>query len=173
MEIIGTNLDGVRLIKPSIAFEDHRGIIFESYNAMYYYDVCGVGWFAQDTITVSYHGVIRGLHGDNCTTKLVSCLNGRIYAVVINNIGSHPQFLKWESFILTGKNRLQLLIPPNFGNGYQVLSDEAIYLYKLSIRYGGQDKQWTLNPLDPKLGIPWPIRNSILSKRDNEAPHLK
>lgn len=172
MEIIRTNLDGVLLIKPSVVFEDHRGLIFEQYNAMNYSE-CGIAWFVQDTISISYHGVIRGLHGDDLTIKLVSCLKGRIYAVAVNNIESHPQFLKWESFILTGENHFQLFIPPNFGNGYQVLSDEALYLYKLSVRYSGQDKQWSLNPLDPKLGIPWPIRHPILSKRDNEAPYLK
>lgn len=171
MEVIKTSLDGVKLIRPAVAFEDHRGLIFEHFNSVNYGE-CGVGWFAQDTISVSYYGVIRGLHGNFCTTKLVSCLHGRIYAVVVNNLKDHPQFLKWEAFTLTEDNRLQLLVPIGFGNGYQVLSKEAVYLYKLSVRYSGQDKQFSLNPLDPKLSIPWPIRNPILSKRDMEASFL-
>lgn len=169
MEIVNTRLDGVRLIKPDLSFEDYRGVIFEHYNLVDYIQLDGVGLFLQDTISISYHGVIRGLHGDDRTVKLVSCLKGRIYAVVVNYIEGHQQFLEWESFILTGENRLQLLVPSRFGNGYQVLSDEAIYHYRLSVRYGGQDKQFSLNPLDPKLGIPWPIGNPILSKRDRGA----
>lgn len=168
MEIIKTNLNGVKLLRPSIVFEDHRGHIFEHYNAISYNEQ-GIGLFAQDTISISYHGVIRGLHGDDRTIKLVSCLKGRIYAVVVNYIEGHQQFLEWESFILTGENRLQLLIPPMFGNGYQVLSDKAIYHYKLSVAYRGQDKQFSLNPFDPKLRIPWPIGSPILSKRDRGA----
>lgn len=171
MEIIRTNLDDVKLLRPSVVFEDHRGHIFEHYNAISYNEQ-GIGLFVQDTISVSYRGVIRGLHGDGLTVKLVSCLRGRIYAVVINYIREHPQFLEWESFILTGENRLQLLIPSRFGNGYQVLSDEAIYHYKLSTRYKSQDNQFSLNPLDPKLMIPWPISNPILSKRDRGAPWI-
>lgn len=168
MEILKTSLDGVKLIKPSVAFEDHRGIIFEHYNLIDYTQ-CGVRMFPQDTISISYRGVIRGLHGDDRTVKLVSCLKGRIYAVVVNYIEGHQQFLEWESFILTGENRLQILIPLRFGNGYQVLSDMAIYHYKLSVRYSEQDKQFSLNPLDPKLRIPWPIGDPVLSKRDKEA----
>lgn len=171
MEIIKTSLDGVKLIRPAVAFEDHRGLIFEHYNSINYGEA-GIGWFVQDTISVSYRGVIRGIHGDDCTTKIVSCLHGRIYTVAVNNLKGHPQFLKWETFVLTGDNRLQLLVPIGFGNGYQVLSDMAIYYYKLSVRYGGQDKQFSINPFDPKLGIPWPLRPPILSKRDMEAPYL-
>lgn len=171
MEIIKTSLDGVKLIRPAIAFEDHRGLIFEHFNSVNYGEV-GIGWFVQDTISMSYRGVIRGLHGDAVTTKLVSCLHGRVYTVVVNYLKNHPQFLKWETFTLTGDNRLQLLVPIGFGNGYQVLSNKAIYCYRLSVLYDGQDKQFSVNPLDPKLGIPWPIRNPILSKRDREAPYL-
>lgn len=168
MEIIKTSLDGVKLIQPAVAHEDYRGLIFEHHNAISYNEQ-GIELFVQDTISVSYRGVIRGLHGDGITVKLVSCLRGRIYAVVVNYIRGHPQFLEWESFILTGENRLQLLIPSRFGNGYQVLSDEAIYHYKLSARYRGRDEQFSLNPLDPKLRIPWPISGPILSKRDRGA----
>ena len=172
MEVIETKLAGVRLIKPSVAFEDHRGIIFEHYSFIDYSEH-DIGLFVQDTISVSYRGVIRGLHGDDITVKLVSCLRGRIYAVVVNYIKEHPQFLEWESFVLTGENRLQLLIPSRFGNGYQVLSDEAIYYYKLSARYGSQDKQFTIRWDDKALKIPWPINPPILSERDKNAAKIK
>ena len=172
MEIIKTSLDGVKLIRPSVAFEDYRGIIFEHFNSVNYGE-SGIGWFVQDTISISYRGVIRGLHGDDMTTKLVSCLHGRIYAVVVNYLKGHPQFLKWEAFTLTGDNRLQLLVPIGYGNGYQVLSNHAIYCYKLSVRYGREDKQFSINPFDPKLNISWPIHNPILSQRDREASFLE
>ena len=91
--------------------------------------------FIQDDISTSYSNVLRGIHGDSKTWKLVSCLKGSFYLVVVNNYSSSVEFGKWEGFTLSDVNRRQILIPPKFGNGHLVLSDSAIFHYKQTTDY--------------------------------------
>jgi len=116
-------------------------------------------------ISSSTKHVLRGIHGDGQTTKLVSCLVGKFYLVVVNNDPQSPQFRKWTSFTLSEKNRLQVYIPPKFGNGHLVMSDIAIFHYKQDTQYN-RDGQFTLLWDDPALGIWWPVDNPIVSRRD-------
>ena len=83
-----------------------------------------------------------------------------------------PTYLKWESFTLNDKNRLQILIPPMFGNAHLVMSDIATFHYKQSTLYEGQGKQFTIKWDDPKIGAFWPITNPILSERDINVKYL-
>jgi dTDP-4-dehydrorhamnose 3,5-epimerase len=126
--------------------------------------------FVQDDISVSSRHVLRGLHGDQETWKLVSCLQGKFYLLVLNWDESSPQWGKWESFVLSDNNRLQVLIPPKFANGHLVLSDHAIFHYKQSTCYN-RAAQFTLLWNDPKLKIWWPIKSPILSQRDEGSEH--
>lgn len=164
IEISKTKLDGVLLIKPSI-FEDFRGQYVEIYNEGLYKGEGINVRFIQDDIAASKKNVLRGIHGDDVTWKLVSCMYGEFYLAVVNNNYASRQFGKWESFTLSAENRLQVLIPPSFGNGHLILSDMAIFHYKQSTYYS-RATQFTLMWNDPKLGIKWPIDNPILSKRD-------
>jgi dTDP-4-dehydrorhamnose 3,5-epimerase len=165
MEISKTKLDGVLLIKPPTVFEDFRGIYVETYNEKLYTEAGINVKFVQDDISVSRQNVLRGIHGDSETWKLISCLYGEFYLVVVNWDEASPQFGKWESFVLSDKNRLQVLVPPKFGNGHLVLSELAIFHYKQSAYYD-RAAQFTILWNDPKLNIQWPIKNPILSKRD-------
>lgn len=165
MEISKTKLDGVLLIKPPTVFEDFRGIYVETYNEKLYTEAGINVKFVQDDISVSRQNVLRGIHGDSETWKLISCLYGELYLVVVNWDEASPQFGKWESFVLSDKNRLQVLVPPKFGNGHLVLSELAIFHYKQSAYYD-RAAQFTILWNDPKLNIQWPIKNPILSKRD-------
>ena len=164
MEILKTRLEGVLLIKPHV-FEDHRGEYVETYNEELYRKNGIDIKFVQDDISVSSKNVLRGIHGDAETWKLVSCLYGKFYLVVVNWDDASPQFGKWESFVLSNQNRLQVLVPPKFGNGHLVLSERAIFHYKQSTYYN-RAGQFTLLWNDPKLDISWPIKNPILSRRD-------
>ncbi|MDD5476690.1 MAG: dTDP-4-dehydrorhamnose 3,5-epimerase family protein [Candidatus Omnitrophica bacterium] len=159
-----TNLDGVLLIKPSV-FEDHRGQYVEIYNEALYKENGIDLRFIQDDISVSFKNVLRGIHGDSQTWKLISCLYGEFYLVVVNWDNASSQYRKWESFILSEKNRLQVLVPPKFGNGHLVLSDRAMFHYKQSTYYN-RAGQFTITWNDPGPKIDWPIKNPILSKRD-------
>ncbi len=165
VEVIRTPLDGVLLITPPTTFEDFRGSYVEIYNEVLYRDAGIAVDFKQDDISVSSRHVLRGIHGDRKTWKLVSCLSGRFYLVVVNRDESSPQFGAWTSFVLSEFNRHQVLIPPKFGNGHVVLSDQSIFHYKQSTYYD-RSSQFTILWNDPKLNIWWPVKNPILSRRD-------
>ncbi len=165
MEVHKTKLDGVLLIKPPTIFEDFRGTYIETYNETLYKEAGITVSFTQDDISTSFRHVLRGVHGDNETWKLVSCLYGKFYLVVINWDKESPQFKQWESFVLSDQNRLQVLIPPKFGNGHVVLTEQAIFHYKQSTSYN-RAGQFTLIWNDPQLNIWWPIKQPIVSRRD-------
>jgi len=84
---------------------------------------------------------------------------------VVNWDDTSPQYQQWESFVLSEQNRLQVLVPPKFGNGHLVLSDRAIFHYKQSSYYN-RAGQFTLIWNDPQLKIWWPIKQPIVSRRD-------
>ena len=168
MEISKTNLENVLLIKPVI-YDDFRGLNMEIYNEETYTkgilnEIGKEIRFVQDNISVSSKHVLRGLHGDPNTWKLASCLKGDLYFVVANCDEKSDNFGKWQSFTLSDKNRHQVLVPPMHGNAHLVLSDEAIFHYKWSEYY--TPNQFTYKFDDPRLGIWWPIKNPILSQRD-------
>lgn len=165
VKIQKTKLDGVLLITPPTHFEDFRGEYVEIYNQELY-NAAGITTdFVQDDISVSSLHVLRGIHGDSKTTKLVSCLHGRFYLAVVNNIAGHPQYGQWDAFTLSDKNRQQVLIPAGFGNGHVVLSETAMFHYKQNSNYD-RSSQFTIVWNDPKFNIWWPIKAPILSRRD-------
>ena len=165
LQVTKCRLDGVLSITPPTVYEDFRGTYIETYNqALYRY--AGIQCeFLQDDISTSSRHVLRGIHGDQETWKLVSCLWGKFYLVVVNWDESSPQFGQWQSFTLSAENHQQVLVPPKFGNGHLVLSDHAIFHYKQSSQYN-RAGQFTLLWNDPTLKIWWPIPNPILSPRD-------
>ena len=171
MEIKKTKLENVLLIKLDI-FEDFRGTYTEIYNEKKYnelfskYGIIDIR-FVQDDISISSKHVLRGIHGDKRTWKLISCLKGKIYAVIVNCDKESKDFGKWESFILSESNGHQVLVPPKYGTSHLVLSDEAVFHYKQSTYYDPKNlKQFTYRYNDPKFNIWWPIKSPILSKRD-------
>lgn len=165
INVTKTKLDQILLIKPPTNFEDFRGEYIEIYNEELYRQAGIDVEFKQDDISISSKHVLRGIHGDQNTWKLVSCLQGNFYLVVINWDETSPQYRQWESFTLSEKNRLQVLIPPKFGNGHVVLSETAMFHYKQTTYYD-REGQFTLLWNDPDLKIWWPIKNPIVSRRD-------
>ena len=164
MEVRKTNLEGVLLVKLDV-FEDFRGEYVETYNeALYRKNGIDVK-FIQDDISVSSRNVLRGIHGDSETWKLISCLYGKFYLVVVNCDDRSGDFAKWQSFVLSEKNRMQVLVPPNYGNAHLVLSDTTIFHYKQSTYYD-RSKQFTYRWDEARFNIWWPTKNPILSQRD-------
>lgn len=159
-----TQLEGVLFIKLDV-FEDHRGQYVETYNRKNYFDQGISVEFVQDDISVSTRNVLRGIHGDDVTWKLISCLYGKFYLVVANCDTRSKNFGKWQSFVLSQSNRAQVLVPPHYGNGHLVLSSQAIFHYKQSSYYNPHS-QFTYKWNDPKLNIWWPVKEPVLSKRD-------
>ena len=177
VKISKTKLEGVLLIKPE-PYEDFRGEYVETFNEKIYSEAIAKNLkgtiyqkeasslhFIEDDISTGSRGVIKGIHGDTKTWKLVQCLLGKFYLVVLNNNPKSKDFGKWEAFTLSDKNRFQVLIPPMYGNGHLVLSEYDIYHYKQSAYYN-PDHQFTIKWDDPKFKIWWPIKNPILSVRD-------
>ena len=165
MNVVESKLKGVKIITPPTIFEDFRGTYVELYNEDLYQKAGITTNFIQDDISTSTKYVLRGIHGDSQTWKLISCLSGKFYLVVVNWDKDSPQFRQWESFVLSDVNRLQVLVPPRFGNGHLVLSDFAVFHYKQSTQYN-RAGQFTILWNDPQLKIWWPIKNPIVSKRD-------
>lgn len=172
-----TKLEGVILIRPEL-FEDFRGEYVETFNEKIYYaefikNLKGTIYekeasklhFVEDDISTGFKDVIKGIHGDNRTWKLVQCLFGKFYLVVLNNNPKSKDYGRWEAFTLSDKNRYQVLIPPLYGNGHLVLSEYDIYHYKQSSYYD-PTHQFTIKWNDPKFNIWWPIKNPIISPRD-------
>lgn len=158
-------VSGVKILTPATNFEDFRGSYVEIYNRGIF-RAAGVDQdFVQDDISSSSRHVLRGIHGDNKTWKLISCLYGSFYLVVVNNDPSSDQYRMWQGFTLSDRNRLQVLVPPNFGNGHVVLTDFAIFHYKQTSDYD-RESQFTIVWDDPHFGIWWPISSPILSQRD-------
>jgi dTDP-4-dehydrorhamnose 3,5-epimerase len=162
MIIEDTDLDGVKLIKPTV-HEDYRGTNFESYNASDYYEI--PNQFVVDSISTSRKHVLRGIHGDHRTTKLISCLYGTIYFVVLDCRSGSKTFHQWQAFTLSDRNKHQVLVPPGFGNAHLVMSDECVFSYKLDQHYE-RSSQFTLRWNDDQFNIYWPIKHPILSERD-------
>ena len=144
-------------------FQDFRGIYLETYNKILY-EHFNLN-FIQDDISKSKYKVLRGVHGDYKTWKLITCLSGSFYLLVVNNNKRSKFYKKWISFILSDKNFKQVLIPPGFGNGHLVLTKEAIFHYKQTTLYD-RESQFTIKYNDPDFDFKWPIKKPILSKRD-------
>ena len=164
MKFEKTKLIGVTLIKPDI-FEDFRGQYVETYNHDAYKKNGIDVDFKQDDISISSRSVLRGIHGDNETWKLISCHLGSFYLMVVNNDPESPQYRQWQGFTLSDTNHQQVLVPPKFGNGHVVLSDRAMFHYKQNTYYNPAG-QFTILWNDPQYSMWWPIKNPILSRRD-------
>lgn len=171
MHVSETKLKGVRLITLD-PFEDHRGHYIELYNEAVYRKSGIDVRFVQDDISISTRDVLRGIHGDVETWKLITCLHGRFYLVVVNCDTESPDFGKWESFVLSDRNGHQVLVPPKFGNGHLVLSDVTAFHYKQSTYYNPAG-QFTYKWNDPRLKIWWPVKDPILSRRDDAGDWMK
>ena len=164
MRLQETEIEGLKIIQP-IMYEDYRGTNFESYNMFSYHHENITQSFVVDSISTSRKNVLRGIHGDDKTTKLVSCLYGSIYVVVLDRRPGSQTYNQWLSFNLSDRNKHQLLIPPGCGNGHLVMSDECVFSYKLD-QYYHRESQFTIKWNDPTWDIYWPVKHPILSERD-------
>ena len=162
-------LSDIQIIIPHV-FHDYRGEYIETWNSEDYkqFNV----EFKQDDISVSRKHTLRGLHGDFETWKLVQCTHGSLLQAVVDMRTDSDTYLEWDLISINDKNRVQVLIPPGIANGHLVMSDFGVFSYKQSTLYGGVEKQFTVKWNDPKINIPWPINNPILSSRDKDAEIL-
>ena len=158
----------VWIIKPEIS-TDRRGNIWTSFSK----DDCEKLLpqklsFKHDKFSTSKKDVLRGIHGDYKSYKLVSCVFGTVQQVVVDLRSNSTTYGVWQDFIIGENNQQAVLIPPSMGNAFLVTSNTAIYHYKLAYKgdYSDVDQQFSMKWNDPKIGIEWLTNSPILSSRD-------
>ena len=172
----GSVLPQVKIVQPSI-YHEYRGMITTTYHSDFYDKLLPANdrndglKFNHDRYSKSKQNVLRGLHYDDKTWKLISCPHGKLYLVVLDLREKQPNYGKWESFIIGPETGTQVLIPPMFANGHYVMEDNSIFQYKLAYpgEYYDDDKQGTVFWNDKRFNIDWQTDNPILSKRDKPS----
>ena len=161
---------GVYVIKPSIS-KDNRGNIWTSYLKEKIEELLPHElFFKHDKFSQSSKNVLRGIHCDDKTWKLVTCVFGSILQIVVDCREDSDTYASYESYRINEKNQLSVLIPPKLGNAHYVKSRHAVYHYKLAYdgKYIDAEEQFTYKWNDPIFNIKWPTKNPILSERDKK-----
>ena len=169
MEYITTEIEGVYIIQPRV-FDDSRGYFFESWKRDEFEAHVGKVDFVQDNESKSSYGVLRGLHyqrGEHAQAKLVRVISGWVLDVAVDLRKSSPTFGRHVMVELSGDNKRQLYIPRGFAHGFLVLSQEAVFAYKVDNVYAPQAEasiRWD----DETVGISWPIdaKDVVTSEKD-------
>lgn len=171
MNYIKTEIPGVWVCEPKV-FADARGYFMETWRASDFNEHIGHEVnFVQDNQSMSSRGVLRGLHfqkGEFSQAKLVRVLQGTVVDVAVDLRKSSPTFGKYVMVELSAENKRQLFIPRGFAHGFQVLSETAVFTYKVDNIYAPQ-AECSIRYDDPKIGIAWPITNPqelLLSEKD-------
>ncbi len=156
-------------------FPDARGFFVETYKRDNF-AAHGISEpFVQDNYSRSTRGVLRGLHyqkAPRAQGKLIQVLNGEIYDVAVDIRQGSPTYGQWTGVCLSEARSELLYIPPGFAHGFCVLSEIAGFTYKCTDIYA-PDTYRGIAWDDPDLDISWPIKNPILSQRDQTLPPLK
>ena len=178
MEYIKTEIEGVWVIEPKV-FNDQRGYFFEAFKQAEFDEHIGYHVeFIQDNESKSSFGVLRGLHyqkGEHSQAKLVRVIKGKVIDVAVDLRKSSPTFGKYVAVELSEDNKRQFFVPRGFAHGFLVLSDEAIFTYKVDNVYSPQTEA-SLRWNDETVGVKWPIdaKDVILSDKDlNKGLSLK
>ena len=176
MEFKETNIKEVYVIEPRV-FNDARGYFFEVWKQSEFDEHIGKVTFVQDNESKSSYGVLRGLHyqkGALSQAKLVRVIKGKVLDVAVDLRRSSETFGQYVAVELSDENKRQFFIPRGFAHGFLVLSDEAIFTYKVDNVYAPQAEagiRWN----DPDIAIEWPIDLSkvVTSEKDLRQPFLR
>jgi dTDP-4-dehydrorhamnose 3,5-epimerase len=175
MKFIKTDIDGVIIVEPRI-FPDSRGYFFESYNEQEFIKNGIPNRFVQDNESKSSYGVVRGLHcqlGEHSQAKLVRVISGTVLDVAVDVRKNSPTFGKYVAVELSDKNKRQLFIPRDFLHGFSVLSETAIFAYKVDNFYN-KESEFGIRYDSPEINIDWrvPAEKIITSEKDRLAHTL-
>lgn len=175
MKFIETKIKDLKIIEPSF-FEDKRGYFLESYNQNEFDKIISKVSFVQDNESKSSKGILRGLHFQKPPfdqAKLVRCIEGKVLDVAVdlrNRSKTYGQHLAIE---LSNENKRQLFVPRGFAHGFLVLSESAIFAYKVDNIYAPKYDagiKWN----DRELNIDWGIEHNkvIVSEKDSVLPYF-
>ena len=170
MNYIATSIPDVWILEPRV-FEDARGYFMETWREEDFNRAMGHEvHFVQDNQSMSSRGVLRGLHyqkGDASQAKLVRVLQGAVVDVAVDLRQDSSTFGQHVLVELSAENKRQLFIPRGFAHGFQVLSETAVFTYKVDNRYA-PETECSIRYDDPTIGIQWPILGDevLLSEKD-------
>ena len=176
-----TSIDGVIVVDVK-SYGDERGYFMETYKQPDFVAGSIDVDFVQDNQSASTKGVLRGLHFqiNHPQSKLVRVVEGEVFDVAVDLREGSPTYGKWEGVVLSAENKRQFFIPRGFAHGFLVLSDTAVFCYKVDDIYHPNDEggiMWN----DPAIGIEWPALQGdeqfdaskiILSEKDKVHPPL-
>lgn len=171
-----TEIPGVWLIEPKV-FNDGRGYFMEAFKRTEFKAHIGEIDFVQDNESSSTKGVLRGLHyqlAPYSQSKLVRVIKGCVLDVAVDIRKESPTYGKHVAVELSEANKRQLFIPQGFAHGFQVLSDEAIFTYKVDNVYTPTHER-SIRFDDPAINICWQMgakKQVNLSEKDMKAPFL-
>ena len=176
MKYIQTEIAGLWIIEPKV-LSDSRGYFMESFKQEVFNQNVGKVDFIQENESGSSRGVLRGLHyqlAPYSQAKLVRVIEGTVLDVAVDLRKGSPTFGKYMAVELSGQNKRQFYIPQGFAHGFHVLSERAVFTYKVDNPYMPSHER-SLRFDDPQIGIDWQItdpENVILSEKDKSAPLL-
>lgn len=170
MKLIDTPIPDLKVIQPQV-FGDERGWFVESWNEEKFISLGLNIQFAQDNHSMSIQNTLRGLHFQTFPgqAKLVRCVVGEIWDVAVDIRPESSTFKQWYGVNLSSENHKMLMVPNGFAHGFCVLSEKAEVMYKCSSVYNAETEAgfaWN----DQDIGVEWPIKDPLLSERDQQAP---
>jgi len=176
MKFIKTEILGVYIIEPSV-FGDHRGYFLESFNLEEFEKNVYPIKFVQDNESKSSKGVLRGLHFQKPPfnqAKLVRCIEGKVMDVAVDIRKGSPTYGKHVAIELSGENKRQLFVPRGFAHGFSVLSESAIFAYKVDNVYAPAS-DFGIRYDDKELNIDWGLTAAEvqLSEKDKSLSFFK
>ena len=176
MKFIKTAIPDVYIIEPSV-FGDHRGYFLESFNLEKFEENIGLIKFVQDNESKSSKGVLRGLHFQKPPfnqAKLVRCIEGRVMDIAVDIRKGSPTYGKHVVAELSGENKRQLFVPRGFAHGFSVLSETAVFAYKVDNRYAPAFDSG-IRYDDKELNIDWGLAEEEvqLSRKDKNLQSFK
>jgi len=176
MKFIKTEIPDVYIIEPSV-FGDDRGYFLESFNLEKFEVNIFPIKFVQDNESKSSRGVLRGLHFQKppfAQAKLVRCIEGCVIDVAVDIRKGSPTYGKHVSVELSGENKRQLFVPIGFAHGFSVLSETAVFAYKVDNRYAPAFDSG-IRYDDKELNIDWGLKEEDiqLSAKDKDLELFK
>ena len=172
MRFVPTPIPGVHVVELE-RHEDERGFFARAWSGEELAAAGLNGALAQCSLSRNVAvGTLRGMHFQrepHAEAKLVRCIRGAIYDVIVDLRKTSPSYCRWAAFELTGENRLALYVPPGIAHGFQTLADDTELYYQMSEHYAAPSSdgvRWD----DPAFGIRWPIPDPLLSEKDRSYP---
>ena len=166
-------IPGIVVIEPTV-LSDKRGYFLESFNKNEFEKAIGEVSFVQDNESRSSKGVLRGLHYQKppfAQAKLVRCIEGEILDIAVDIRKDSPTYGLYHSDVLSSENKKQLFIPKGFAHGFVVLSEYAVFAYKVDNTYA-PDCEAGILWNDKELGVEWGVNEKeiFISDKDEQLP---